>query len=670
MTCILTPKRLGCASLAALLLVSVAANGQISPRTYHVLDPLAVPADGDASAAVVKVTPPPHVNRLHCDVVVAGGGMGGVAAALASAHEGMRVCLTEATKWLGGQMTSQAVAALDENRWIEDTGATRTYQELRHRIRDAYAPNARADQLRADFNPGACWVSALCFEPSVAVTVLEKMLAPHEKDGVIRVFKRTVVVDARKDDGKLRRVLVYSFDERRFTEIEGTIFIDATELGDLLPLAGASFRTGADARGQTGEPDAPETARPQELQSFNVPFVLALQPEPGIAIQRPSTWERDRERFSLTISEGEGKTLRYGMFADFPGTAGSFWTYRRLIAKDQFVPGARASDLALINWDSNDVCDPGYLSADPYQSARAFQHGKQVSLAFAWWLREQAPHDADSGHGFPELVMKGDVVGSSDGLSQHPYIRESRRMEALSMIREQDLAEPWQAGARARAFDDSGGIGYYPIDIHGCGATFRLPVSKPYQIPLSALVARDVSNLLAGAKNLGSTHITNGAYRLHPTEWATGEASGMLAAEAVRRQEQPAAILRNSKQLRALQRRLLKSGHPLVWFDDVPLEHPNFEAIQFVSLVGLLPLQADSMHFRPDVPVTGDEAATALRNLAKLVPLAAPVSTEAEARALLTWSELAHFGHGMSHRGANVLRGEFAQWLASWLAER
>ncbi|MGG2474547.1 FAD-dependent oxidoreductase, partial [Rhizobium sp. BR5] len=31
-------------------------------------------------------------------------------------------------------------------------------------------------------------------------------------------------------------------------------------------------------------------------------------------------------------------------------------------------------------------------------------------------------------------------------------------------------------------------------------------------------------------KNIGTTHITNGCYRLHPVEWNIGEVAGMLAA--------------------------------------------------------------------------------------------------------------------------------------------
>src|SRR5437763_14559876 len=104
----------------------MAAASIAAAADYRILDPLAVPAAGDPAAAVLTLAPPARVARERCDIVVVGGGMGGVAAALASARAGMRVCLTDPTRWLGGQMTAQGVSALDENRYIETTGATRS----------------------------------------------------------------------------------------------------------------------------------------------------------------------------------------------------------------------------------------------------------------------------------------------------------------------------------------------------------------------------------------------------------------------------------------------------------------------------------------------------------------------------------------------------------------
>src|SRR5216117_243182 len=80
--------------------------------------------------------PPDH--ETACELLVVGGGMGGVAAALAAARAGRSVLLTEETDWLGGQTTSQGVSALDEHRFIETFGGTASYAALRRTIRETY----------------------------------------------------------------------------------------------------------------------------------------------------------------------------------------------------------------------------------------------------------------------------------------------------------------------------------------------------------------------------------------------------------------------------------------------------------------------------------------------------------------------------------------------------
>lgn len=539
-----------------LLLAAVAAD-------YRLLDPLAVTAFDDPAAAVITATAPARIPRVRCDVVVVGGGMGGVSAAIAASNNGASVCLTEPTKWLGGQMTSQAVSALDENRFIETTGATRSYSELRRRIRVAYNGTP---------NPGQCWVSALCFESQAALNAIAQMLPKS-----VRVYLRAAPVAAAKDGDRIRSVTIYDFQSRRFTELTGAVFIDATELGDLLPLAGVPFRTGAESRAQTGEPDAPEKADPNWIQSFTYPFIL--QRAPGPPIPKPSTYDRDKAQFTLLHEYPENRFLQYGMFDHREGTPGSFWSYRRINA---------AREIAMINWPGNDVCDPGYLSADPLAQSRALQHGKQVALGFAHWIAEQAP----------PMLLRTDLLGTSDGLSQYPYIRESRRLEAVYVVREQDIADPDSQDVRGRFFPDSAGIALYAIDIHGCGKPQKLPQTRPFQAPFGAILANNTPNLIAGNKNIGATHLTNGAYRLHPTEWAIGEAAGFLAAESVRAKRAPLEVYRDTPALRTVQRKLIEAGHPLIWFDDIKPGDPDFVAAQWGALTGSKLLNPKTLHGR------------------------------------------------------------------------
>ncbi len=214
----------------------------------------------------------------------------------------------------------------------------------------------------------------------------------------------------------------------------------------------------------------------------------------------------------------------------------------------------------MINWSSNDHCDANLLSNDPLLQAHALQDAKRASLGFAWWIRHSAPRDDHAGTGYPELEVLPHAMGSEDGLSQHPYIRESRRIVPIRTIVEEDLAVDFQPGARAALYPDTVGIGWYPIDIHSCDRQDFVSQSKPYEIPLGALIARDADNLLAVGKAIGTTHITNGAYRLHPTEWATGEAAGVTLAWSLDHKVTPAKLDSDPKQLEKLQLALVRQG--------------------------------------------------------------------------------------------------------------
>ena len=123
------------------------------------------------------------------------------------------------------------------------------------------------------------------------------------------------------------------------------------------------------------------------------------------------------------------------------------------------------------------------------------------------------------------------------------------------------------AEVASEKFHDSVGVGAYRIDLHpSAGGTNYIDISSlPYQIPLGALLPQRVENLLAAAKNIGTTHITNGCYRLHPTEWNIGEAAGALAAHALKLGESPRAIRANPRLLEDFQRSLVAQGFELDW---------------------------------------------------------------------------------------------------------
>jgi hypothetical protein len=554
--------------------------------------------------------------KAKCDILIVGGGIGGVAAALQASKSGLSVVLTEETDWLGGQMTSQGVSALDENYMVEESGACLSYQNFRLALRKYYQTNYKLTDIARQqqyLNPGDCWVTWLSFEPKVALAKINELLQPAIDTGNLKVFLRTKAISVEKSGSKIQSVQLVNLDSKQRFEFAPKICLDATELGDILPLAGVNYRTGAESCEVTGEPHAPVTANPDNVQDFTYPFVVELRENENHTIAKPPHYDEFN-------SKGKFSFDGYQMFNTVTkiGADGKekplmpFWEYRRLIAKDNFADSRFATDLAMINWDSNDLRGENIIDQTAQTEAERLALGKAVSLGFLYWLQTEAPRD-DGGKGYPELMLRTDILDTKDGLSKYPYIRESRRIVACETVVEQDIAYATTFGARARNFSDSVGIGLYPIDIHGKqdvpGAGQK---TRPFQLPLGALIPTDAVNLIPACKNIGVTHVTNGAYRLHPIEWAIGQAAGALACYAITSKKSTEKVWRDNTLTRNLQKILIEDGTPVYWYDDVPTDHNAFAAIQYLSVAGIMKGSDNDLHFRPDETATRGEAASVL----------------------------------------------------------
>ena len=579
----------------------------------ELVDVMAVRASGDPAAAVLRLARPDRVDEQAVDVLVVGGGTGGISAALAAVRTlpaTGRVLLLEETDWIGGQLTAQGVPALDEHEHIERFGGTRSYYALREAIRAHYRKRSPVLARERHPNPGRCWVTRLAFEPRVALDALTGMAAPFVDAGRLRIALRTRAVSADVRGDRVASILAVDLDEGRWTRVRARVVIDATELGDVLALAGAESVVGAETIADTGEPHAqPVEPKPHCVQSLTYTFVLenAGAHETHV-IPRPERYEhyRDGQPYALRIHVHGGEIygeetrwLEYEVMEQAPGTKGGLWTYRRLVDHALF-PGVHARDISMINWPGNDYRDESILARAPVAQARALQDAKRVSLGFLYWLQTEAPR-GDGGRGFPGLRPRPDVFDTPDALGKYPYIREGRRLRGLRTVREQDVSADYQPGVRAALFPDSVGVGWYPIDIHRAGAD-DVGLScrtRPFQIPLGALIPVRLRNLLAGAKNLAVTHITNGCYRLHPVEWNTGEAAGTLAAFTVETGRDAAAVHGDDTLLRELQRRLAEAGVPLYWFIDVPVDDERFPALQLAAVRGQIAGATDSLESTP-----------------------------------------------------------------------
>jgi len=524
------------------------------------------------------------------DLVIIGGGCGGCAAALAAARAGARVILTEETDWLGGQLTAQPVPP-DEHPWIEAFGATRLYRTFRRQVRGYYRrvyPLTSAARAREDLNPGNGRVSRLCHEPRIALAVLRDLLAPYVSGGRVTVLLEHRAVSADVDRDRVRAVTVRNLKTGRATVLKAPYFLDATELGDLLPLTRTEFVTGFESHKETGEPHAPAVAQPDNQQAFTFCFAMDYLPGRDHTIEKPKEYDFWRKYVPRLRPAWPGPLLSWNMTdpinlkkrdVSFDPTGRSdrpnnLWLYRRIADRSNFRAGTYPSDICLVNWPQNDYWLGNLVGVKPEEAARHLARARQLSLSLLFWMQTEAPGPRGK-PGWRCLRLRDDVVGTEDGLAKYPYIRESRRIRAEFTVLEQHVgtdARRKLTGKKrhdlaAEPFPDSVGVGSYRIDLHpSSGGDNYIDISSlPFQIPLGALLPRRVENLLPACKNLGVTHITNGCYRLHPVEWNIGEAAGALAAFCLERKEPPRQVRKNKKLLEDFQKRLQAGGVELHW---------------------------------------------------------------------------------------------------------
>ncbi|MBO9606212.1 MAG: FAD-dependent oxidoreductase [Paenibacillaceae bacterium] len=491
----------------------------------------------------------------RADIAVIGGGLGGCAAALAAARAGKRVVLTEETAWIGGQLTSQAVPP-DEHPWIERFGCTRSYRELREAIRGYYRdrfPLTERARAEARLNPGSGNVSRICHEPRAALAALRGMLAPYVHAGRLTVLTEHVPVSAETDGDVVRSVRVRSKRTGDETVIAASYVLDATECGDLLPMTGTEYVTGAESARETGEPHAlAGAADPSDMQAITYCFAMDFIPGADHTIARPAMyefwrgykpifwpypllgwtvplpWSMEPHHKTLFLQPGDNEWI-------------SLWLYRRILDRGHFVPGLYESDVTLVNWPQNDYWLGPVIDVAEAGRARHLEAAKQLSLSLLYWMQTEAPRP-DGKAGYPGLRLRPDVVGTEDGLAMAPYIRESRRIRAEFTVLEQHISADSRPGAAlAEPFADSVGLGSYRLDLHPStsGRAYVDLATLPFQLPLGCLIPVRMDNLLPACKNIGTTHVTNGCYRLHPVEWNVGEAAGLLAAFCLERQCRP-----------------------------------------------------------------------------------------------------------------------------------
>jgi hypothetical protein len=586
-------------------------------------------------------TRPAEGEELSCEILVVGGSTAAYSAALVAARANLGVCWVQPTQIVGGQFTTQALPASDDGDLLRHRATATSVEGERFaisKLQRQFRVKQRSLQPvkgKSVANPGGGWVSPLCTTPVVAATAMNGAIAPYIAQGKLKLIPLAEPIEVlfEQTPGQRRRVVGVVFEDvqngRTFT-VKGQVVIEATDLGDLLELGDIESRIGQEARSETGEQRLPEHPLPRCQQSFTFGAVVErTAPGKGVPIGAPTGYgaqrwldaQEFRDKF-WAKSSGNWEPSPRDFFHSF-----GIFRYRRLlrIAEDEKIvsPG----DVTVLNWGQHKdghsgpmCCGNDYrvgvlVGVSRDERKIHLQQARDRARAYVHFLQT---------HGMRDLKPRGDLTWTPDGIALEPYIREARRGVALITIRHEDVGEPFFPGeARAKCFSDSVGIGqYHYLDLHGNEEIghVSLPGRNVYALPFSiaagALVPINVDGLILSAKSIGTTHITNAAYRMHPVEWAIGEASGYLAALSVWTNAQPRDVVTQEAATRKLQGLLTRNGIPIFWFDDVAHDDPDFEAIQLLAVAGIVRSEnKDNLHFRPEGTVNRAVVAAALVKL-------------------------------------------------------
>ncbi len=528
---------------------------------------------------------------LTADIVIAGGGLGGFAAAMAALRNNQTVILTEETDWIGGQITQQGVPP-DEHMWIEKFGGTQLYRDFRNAVREYYRQNYPLTEEAKNnplLNPGNGSVSKLCHEPRVALAVMNNMLAPYLSSKKLVLLLEHKVIAADYKGSKVSSLAAKELRTGSQKTLKAPYFVDATELGDLLPLTGTEFITGTESKSQTGELHAPAIANPKNNQAFTACFAIDYVPGENHTIEKPKDYDFWKDLVPdlsppwsgklLGLHYSDPRTLKPKNLGFHPegiatGDMLNLWNYRKIIDKNNFKPGTYSGDITIVNWPQNDYMLGDLVGASEEEFKKHFEASKQLSLSLLYWIQTEAPRP-DGGKGWPGVRLRKDVMGTEDGLAKYPYIREARRIKAEFTVLEQHVgrenrtmvAKEGEDKNKAAYFYDSIGTGYYHIDLHPTSDKVNYVdfSSLAFQIPLGALLPVRMDNILPANKNIGTTHITNGCFRLHPVEWNIGESVGLLIAYAKEKNVLPREVRKQKALLSDFQDFVKSQGIDIEW---------------------------------------------------------------------------------------------------------
>jgi len=428
------------------------------------------------------------------DIIVVGGGLTGLCAAIAAARHGAKVALVQDRPVLGGNASSEV------RMHICGASANMKKPELCEGgiIHELQLENKRYN----DFFSFSTW-DAVLFNA-----------AKREKN--LTLYLNTTMHTAAREGDRITSITCYQMTTEKTFTLTAPLFADCTGNGTLAAFVGAEYRTGSEGRSEHNEPDAPEEANNHRMGNtllfkavdmgrpvkFTPPVDIYHFTEDQLRLRNHTQKLPDEIRNSAT----EGGV--YLMFDGFCQDYGYWWIE---------LPG-----------------DESFEIVDQYEEIR----DELVKAIYGVWdhIKNGGGHGAEN----YELTWVGMLPG----------IRESRRTVGVHMLDENDVKSN-------RRFDDAVAYGGWHIDNHVPGGLFtfdHVPANVfefdgAYTIPYRSYVCRDIENLFIGGRSMGATKLGMASSRVMGTCAIGGQAVGTAAALCVKYGCDPMGMMEHMDEL-------------------------------------------------------------------------------------------------------------------------
>lgn len=485
-----------------------------------------------------------QIKTYTTNILVVGGGTGGVAAGIEAARNNVHTIIVSSTSWLGGMLTAAGVSATDGN----DKLPSGLWQEFREALYKHYGS-------KSALSTG--WVSSTLFEPHVGDSIFKAMAAKEPDLKIIYNYSFDHVL---KDGNKITGA-VFKNDRNQKIQVKAFITIDATELGDVFANAGCKYFLGMDSKRQTGEAYA--LRKPNNIIQDMTYVAILKDYGKGVDKTIPRPKDYDSSLFFCSCQSPFCKD-----------SSGTLYSSNKMLAY-----GRLPNNKYMINWPihGNDI----YINAVEIPLAKrkqAYQKAKEKTLCFVYYIQHQL--------GYKNLGLADDEFPTKDKLPFIPYHREGRRVNGIVQFNLNELVARYSDHIYRTAI----AVGDYPIDQHhnqnSQAPERNFPHIPSFGVPLGSLIPKDVQGLIVSDKGISVTNIANGATRLQPCVLLTGQAAGVLAALCAKRHVQPKNI-----DVRQVQKILLQHHCYLLPIIDLTPYDAYFAAIQRIAATGILKLK-------------------------------------------------------------------------------